>query len=94
MSVAVFQGVSAYVAVVAWLFVVLYAPRLWRLSRSSAAGWNTLLLTATLAVAFTLLAVGGEGAWRQYVWLAIIAALGLALTHRLILLGPRDRRRP
>lgn len=86
-----FEVLSVYVAVVGWLFVVLYAPRLWRRSRGSAAGWNALVLTGTLAAAFTVLAVGGAGAWRAWVWLAITVLIAAAITHRLILLGARDK---
>lgn len=73
-----------YVAVAGWVVVLMYATRPWW---RSGVGINFMSLSVALAVCFTLLAFGGDGAWRIVVWHVLIGALGLVLTHRAVLVG-------
>lgn len=76
------QVLLIYAAIAGWAVVVLYSTRPWW---HSAAGVNIMLLSLGCALAFTLLAVGGDGTWRAAVWRALVGLLGLALTHRAVL---------
>lgn len=90
------QILLIYAALAGWAAVVLYSSRRWW---ASGVGINLMVLSFGCALAFTLLAVGGSGSWRQVVWHGLVALLGLALTHRaaLVVAGIRrdrtDRRR-
>lgn len=86
--------VYAWVAVMAWAFVILYATRRWY---KSAAGWNFMLFQGAMAVMFTLLVFPGGGeAWRLGVWVVGLTTIAVVVTHRVLLIAHdihRDRRR-
>lgn len=80
----IWQILLTYTAVVSWVVVGMYATRPWW---RSAYGWNFIALSAGVAAGFTLLAVGGDGEWRRYVWHGLVALVSLAMTHRAVLVA-------
>jgi hypothetical protein len=79
-----FHFLYAGIAVMAWLFVGLYATRKWY---TSAAGWNYMLFQLSMAVLFTVLVTGGQGVWRLYVWAAGLTLVLLVVSHRVLLVA-------